>query len=98
MRDFIWQHWSEKRRGYIRVTYNSTDAVSTSHIFIEPGEKGEWHIARRIVPWHSIQKMSNQLDDILGLVTVERVEGKNKGDWYIVIKRSSGKIVYKIPE
>jgi hypothetical protein len=74
------------------------DAVSTSHIFIEPDEKGIWYIARRIVRWHALPGGSNQIDDILGLVTVERVEGKNKNDWSIVIKRKSGKIVYTIPE
>jgi hypothetical protein len=49
IRDFIWQHWQNKRRGYIRFTFGSIDAVSTSHIFIEPNVQGVWHIAWRIV-------------------------------------------------
>ena len=98
VRNFIWQHWTEKKRGYIRVTYGSVDARSTSHIFIEPDEKGEWYIARRIARSHMLPGHNNIVHDILGLIVVERVEGKGKDDWSIVIKRSPGNIVYKIPE
>ena len=49
VRDFIWQHWENKQRAYIRITFDSVDAVSTSHIFIEPDQNGKWHVAWRIV-------------------------------------------------
>jgi hypothetical protein len=48
-REFIWSHWESRRRGYIRLTWDSVDAVSTSHIFIEPIESGTWRVAWRIV-------------------------------------------------
>lgn len=98
VRDFIWQHWSEKKRGYIRITYGSVDARSTSHIFIEPNEKGEWYIAWRIARSHMLPGHNNIVHNILGLIIVERVEGKEKDDWSIVIKRGPGNVVYKIPE
>ena len=31
-RDFIWEHWRKRRRAYIRVTVDSVDTMSTSHI------------------------------------------------------------------
>jgi hypothetical protein len=58
IRKFIWQHWQNKQRGYIRITFGSIDAVSTSHIFIEPDEQGMWHVAWRIV------RHSGEIDDI----------------------------------
>jgi hypothetical protein len=64
-RDFIWTHWQAKTRGYIRLTFHSVDAVSTSHIFIEPDSGGVWRIVRRIV------RHTNEIDD---LPTIRRVE------------------------
>jgi len=53
IRNFIWRHWEQKERGYIRVTLSSRDAWSTSHIFIEPSSGGRWHVAWRIVRSHN---------------------------------------------
>jgi hypothetical protein len=49
LRDFVWEHWQTKRRGYLRISFDSVDAVSTSHLFIEPESDGKWHVAWRIV-------------------------------------------------
>jgi hypothetical protein len=46
---FLWQHWSNRKSGYLTLTGSSVDATSTSHIFIEPDETGRWRIAWRIV-------------------------------------------------
>lgn len=99
VRDFIWQHWTDKKRGYIRITYGSVDARSTSHIFIEPNEKGEWYIAWRIARWHSIPGHGQRVDDILDLNAVKRFESKthNADDWWIGIKGKDGKVVYTVP-
>jgi hypothetical protein len=43
-RVFIWQHWQDKKRGYIRLTFDSVDALSTAHIFVEPDAAGKWQI------------------------------------------------------
>ena len=47
-RDFLLEHWNQKRRAYAIVEFGSDDALSDSHIFIEPDESGEWHIVWRI--------------------------------------------------
>ena len=99
IRDFIWSHWTEKKRGYIRITYNSVDAQSTSHIFIEQNSNGKWRVARRIVRFHAIPQLNNQITEVETLFQVERVENKNeKDDWTIVLKNSKSEIIYKIPE
>src|SRR5437868_2543359 len=41
VKDFIWQHWKEKRRGLVIVTFHSIEGEpSTSFMFIEPDDKG----------------------------------------------------------
>src|SRR5207253_10570138 len=49
VRDFIWQHWTERKRGYIKFIFAGTDTSRTTHYFIEPNEKVEWVIVRKII-------------------------------------------------
>jgi len=65
-RAFIWEHWQSKKRGYIRITFNSVDATSTSHIFIEPDSSGVWQVTWRIV------RHSNEVDDLPPIRIVDR--------------------------
>jgi hypothetical protein len=48
-RSFLWEHWRDKKPGYLTITASSADATSTSHIFVEEDEKGRWRVAWRIV-------------------------------------------------
>lgn len=57
--DFILQHLNEKRRGYIKISCDGVDTSHTSHIFVEPDEKGEWNILVRTVGQHAIKEYSN---------------------------------------
>ncbi len=66
VRDFILQHWQDKRRGYIRITFDSVDAVSTAHIFIEPNPQGIWHVAWR---W---ARHTGIITDLPDIISVER--------------------------
>jgi hypothetical protein len=73
-RDFIWEHWQKKRRGYVRVTVDSVDTMGTSHIFVEPGDHGLWHVA-----WRVAQARANGpsvVRDLSAFTTVERVDSK----------------------
>jgi hypothetical protein len=98
IRDFIWQHWTKKKRGYARITYDSVDAKSTSHIFIEPDEKGEWSVAWRIVRFHAIAQLNNQITDVEKIVNVERFENKpKKGEWALVFKNRIGSVMETMP-
>ena|SRR5947199_119058 len=75
-RAFIWEHWQSKKRGYIRITFNSVDATSTSHIFIEPDSSGLWQVRWRIV------RHNNEVDDV---PTIRIVEWKDVGGQAILI-------------
>jgi hypothetical protein len=99
LRDFILRQWNEKKRSYVRVTYDSVDAMSTSHIFVEPDQKGFWYVAWRIARSHAIRELDNQITDIEKIVSVQRVEDKpRKGDWALAFKNASGKILIRIPD
>src|SRR5438128_1212347 len=47
LRQFIWQHWAEKTRGYARLAMSGIDSTQTTHLFIEPDPSGAWRVALR---------------------------------------------------
>jgi DNA polymerase III epsilon subunit-like protein len=96
IRDFIWQHWTNKKLGYIGITYNTVDSISTFHMFIEPNDKGKWNSVWRIARNQAMSKP--QMTDISG-ISVEKVRDKPKTDnWALVFKSNSGRVVKKIPD
>lgn len=94
VRDFIWQHWIEKKRGYIRISCPGTDVRNTAHYFIEPDANGEWNIVKRYIFQASDDKIT-RTDTVLKLT--ERLENKEKGYWYLVLKSSNGEFTEKLP-
>jgi hypothetical protein len=74
VRNFIWEHWQKKRPGYIRVTVDSVDTMSTSHIFVEPNDQGSWHVAWRVAQTRGIAP--SVVRDVPPFTTVERVGSK----------------------
>jgi hypothetical protein len=73
-RDFIWAHWRERQRGYVRVTVDSVDTMSTSHIFIEPDKQGVWHVSWRIAQARG--NSPNVVRDEPEIVAIERTDSK----------------------
>ena len=94
IRDFIWQHWQNKQRGYIRITFDSVDAVSSSHIFVEPKKDGTWHIAWRIV------RHNNIITDIPDIVALEQAKPKKSdeegGTFVLVFKNVEGDEIQRL--
>jgi hypothetical protein len=74
-RDFIWNHWTDQRRGYLIITMGSDDAQSDAHIFIEPGDDGRWRVAwtwKRIFGFP--KSVAGQIDAVPDIHCVERRE------------------------
>lgn len=94
VRDFIWQHWLEKKRGYIKFNHARTDTSTTTHYFIEPDEKGEWIVVRKKIFQQSDGKFE-QREDFLS--SLERVGNKENGDWFLISKSGNGEIIEKLP-
>jgi hypothetical protein len=47
LRKFIWRHWSEKTRGYARLSMSGIDSTTTTYLFVEPDQAGVWRVACR---------------------------------------------------
>src|SRR5204862_3276080 len=52
-RTFLWRHWQDRQRAYLLLTLSSVDATSTSHVFVEPDEVGDWRVYWRAVRHNS---------------------------------------------
>lgn len=91
VRDFIWQHWTEKKRGYIKMTCGQTDTSETTHYFVEPDDKGAWITERRNI----FSKSENDKTITDDFVTVEhsKVDDIN---WKILFKKD-GESVGTLP-
>ena len=76
----MWEHWNQKRRGYAIVELGSVDAVSDSHIFIEPNEAGVWQVVWRI---ERVVCMgcAGQIDQVPEIRSVEREQSDKSKDY-----------------
>lgn len=46
VREFVWEHWHQRRLGYLSITkYSKEGEPSTSHFFVEANDDGVWHVA-----------------------------------------------------
>jgi hypothetical protein len=75
LREFVWTHWTQKRRGYVHIVYRGTDAGTNAYLFIEPhGDR--WHIAWRYAHYQALPGApSYPVVDAPDIVTVERCRG-----------------------
>lgn len=44
IREFLWEHWNEKRRGVVRVREQWVEGISDTTYFVEPDKRGRWAI------------------------------------------------------
>ncbi len=66
-RVFLWEHWRDRKRGYLIITLSSVDATSTSHVFVEPDDMGRWRVYWRIV------RHTGEINDLPTYYSVEWV-------------------------
>jgi len=94
VRDFIWQHWMEKKRGYIKLSCASVDTSNTYHYFIEPDKNGNWSVVIRVI----FQNSNETFGRVDNVTSIERVEDtREKGDWRLNFKTNDDKIVNRLP-
>lgn len=46
VRDFLWTHWREHRRGTVTVTHQFVEGMVRTEYFVEPDRKGRWGIVQ----------------------------------------------------
>jgi hypothetical protein len=100
-RSFLWEHWSQKRRAYTIVELGSVDAVSDSHIFIEPDETGAWHVVWRIERVVCMN-CSGEIDQVPDIRSIERAEAEESFDYVtagtrvLIFKDKDGKEIERL--
>lgn len=87
MREFVWQHWKNKKRGYVFERRQGIDLSVTTHIFIEPNEQGEWIITWKVATNHAV--LGNDISETLGIVSVKQILSKN-GRFKLELKNKNG--------
>lgn len=96
VRDFIWQHWVENKKGYIKLSYIGADNSNTTHYFIEPNENNEWTVNWKVISEHSLPEYTQPIKE--GFGTIEKINSlKRKGDWELHFKPISGNRINNIP-
>ena len=83
LREFLWEHWSQKKPGRVVVAFYSLEGDPTTHnLYVEPGKGGRWRVVseyENVCCWfYSLEKPKRKRErrksvDIYN--TVERVEG-----------------------
>jgi len=53
-RSFLWEHWRDRKRGYLTLTLSSVDHTGTSHVFVEPDDSGRWRVYWRLLDAHEL--------------------------------------------
>jgi hypothetical protein len=94
VRDFIWQHWTEKRKGYIIFNCGGIDTSYTSHSFIEPNANGDWVVHDRSVSRQSDGTKAMTSSD---MTSVKKIGPRKKGDEWVIEISGEGETTYTIP-
>jgi hypothetical protein len=75
LRQFIWSHWTQKRRGYVEFVFRGKDAGSENYFFIEPAGDS-WRIAWVEQHYQALPGYSPPPPQIhRDIVTIKRVRG-----------------------
>ena len=85
LREFLWEHWSQKRLGRVVATFYSIEGdPTTHHLYIEPGGDGRWRVVSEYESeccwFYSMEKPKKKREHRKGVEiydTVERVEEVN---------------------
>jgi hypothetical protein len=94
IRDFIWEHYIAKKRGYVRVNYVGVDTGAIEHIFIEPDIRGNWKVSwwTESRSWLSGNKIYAKK-----VFDVQRIENSETENWKLVFSDERGVILERIP-
>jgi hypothetical protein len=83
VRKFVWEHWRERRLGYVTFTkFSKEGEPSTSHLFVEPDEEGVWRVAvkidRMVVESHGSKRRHRSSTEYIAYA-LERIEVPTSG-------------------
>ncbi len=89
MRNFIWEHWNNKKRGYIKHKLQGIDVSYTEHIFIEPDSQENWRVVWKIEHYQISDTVDKSIKEFIGINSIERVKGNEE----LIFKNDNGETV-----
>jgi len=98
-RDFIWDHWKSKKRGYIVYVAAGYHGETNFHIFIEPDKNGTWHIVQRWIRYNPYIQLNAYIEvassDAIFIKRKRAITGDDlrKGKFYLSFLDKDGKEV-----
>jgi hypothetical protein len=97
LRDFVWHHWSNRRRGFVKTTYAGIDAGVTYLLKIKP-VKGHWQLLVWSQQWSALPGAPRFRRRFLGSSVPTRRNSGRADNWSIVLKtKGTNTTVLAIP-
>jgi hypothetical protein len=102
LREFVWNHWTQRKRGYIRLSMSYIDTTTTWHVFVEPTQTGAWHVTMlRFLHWYGVPGAARweAIDepDILAIERAKPVQDDvHGGEDVLVLKDKDDKEVWRL--
>jgi|GEM_PF-1728873 len=93
-RDFIWNHWREKKRAYIVVMVTSPDAGSDVHIFIEPDSANVWRVVWRSKNLYCVSCRESDTVGIYQSPEMRSIERKRAGETDVDVPFGTNYLVF----
>ena len=89
LREFLWQHWNQKRLGRVIVTFYTLEGDPTTyHFYIEPDANGRWHVVSEYVSeccWlYALEKKKRKRERKSGTAIYDMVERIEIGTWKVL--------------
>lgn len=88
IRDFVWECWTKRQRGYIRSGWSGIDVGGTTHIFIEPNEIAGWTVTLRVVKIQASMGPAYLMTETIGPITVNRSHRKTKNERFSLVLKN----------
>jgi hypothetical protein len=94
LREFLWEHWSQKRLGHVVAIFYTIEGDPTTHnLYIEPDESGRWRVVSEHESeccwFYALEKKKRKRERRKGTEiydTVERIEEMKNGTgtWNVI--------------
>jgi hypothetical protein len=88
LRRFLWDHWRQKRRGYVRDGITGMDHHVETHYFVEPDAGGKWQISCRTLNTNSFSPPPPPHISDWSIALVEQAKPdkfEQPGDGYVLV-------------
>lgn len=88
IRDFVWDCWTKRQRGYIRNGWSGIDVRGTTHIFIEPHEIEGWTVMLREIKIQSSLGPAYLMAETTGRMTIDRRHRRTKNERFSLVLKN----------